>query len=391
MSRNYLDLHMPIDPEGSVAATAPLAWCVTRELTEHLKESEFLAPHLLVIVRAKKTDGVGSVRYDEWFDRRAFVVPLQNALVYTSFNTDGEHEIHAFIVDIRSKDDARYVRKFTNSVQSRGEAGLQSIVDEDGELRIPDHTDFMDRNLPQVIAPLLRRQGESITVHVPAEMFAPPPAEWRQKTVSKFFKKNKAVDQCHFRKRFWFISLPLAAAVVPIFYVYKALLIVLGYAIGTRRLAVKHAFTHPLSQPSDLWKSSSPYFSPLEDRDGNNRFSVWTFLNLPVIIALTLTVRGVQLWGVGQFLGVVLLIVASAGVAAGVMMLLQSDRYRTFKNGRERRERDEYRRKTLASLEDMLCETNLPANSVRELPKSKQTVSLRFYDFKTKVCKPFAR
>lgn len=380
-TRSYLDLHMPIDPNGSVSATAPLAWCVTRTLRDELEAAEFTNPHLLVIVRAQKRDGVGSISYNEWFDRRAFVVPLTNAMVYTSFNTDGAHEIHAYVINIPNKDEAKRVKGFINHVEESGlEYGISSAVMSNGELYVP----------VQYSMAFLRNRSESMNVHVPANMFAPPPAEWRQRIVKKYFKNSKAVDQCHFRKRFWFAALPLSFLVVPALYVMKAFLAVLGTFVGVRGYNWR-VFKKPLGPVTDLWESSNVWFAPLEDREHEDGLGVWTFLNGIVLTVVGLVVLLFMQFDAATSLTIIGAILAAAALGAVGFFVYCSDAYNDWSKNRDARQAEEYRIKTLKDLESMLCETGLPANSVADLPREKQTVSLRFYDFKTKVCKPFAR
>jgi len=373
-TRNLLDLHVPVDPDGTAAAVAPLAWCVTKRLTDLVEERGFTNPHLLVVNRVSEVMHAGNVEYRDYTDKRLVLVPLKNAMTFLSFAAPGENEIHAFVIDLPDHRAAKSVKKWVNDT-NRFSYG--SCLDDDGMMvRPPDWGKFLSIH------------SELVIVHVPAEMFAKPPAEWRKKMVQKFYK-SKSIDQCHLRRRS-IIALPLAAIVATLYYVAKLIVVLSGYATGFRGYALS-AFKHPLGSHEDLWKASPKlWFAPAQNKEGDFRISVWTGLNLIVAWIAYIVVLGCIKLGWGTVAVAVVIAIMVIAAAFAVWHAFNSDMIATKRMRARQKAAAEDRIANLEALRAMMCETNMPANSFSELPSEKKTFSLRFNDFKTKVCKPFA-
>ncbi len=374
--RNLLDLHMNVDPDGSAAAVAPLSWCVTKTLLE--KVEHFKNPHMLIInrVKTKVPDYLGGHVLD-YRDKWAKCVPLANAMQYLSFSEPGENELHAFVIDIGSRDDSRYMRTWLDEHKERVMWDRHSAVCDDGTLRQGLYLSTM------------KNTSEMLVVNVPKEMFAPPPAPWKKSVVSAFFS-GKQVDQCHFRKHL-LISLAFSAVVVPINYLTKTVITVGAYSLSIRGYNF-NVFKHPLQKPSALWDSSSKtWVAAFENREGKEGPSVWSVLNafslmLLWFLYLLLDLMG---WGAVGIAMLGLVTFAIAFVATGSYYKSDGAKAKRLQREKEREEKERIRSHRV--LKSIVCETNLPAASVKDLPKELQTVELRFNAFKTKVCKPFAR
>ncbi len=378
VERNLLDLHMSVDPDGSTAAVAPLSWCVTKTLVERVKN--FKNPQLIIVNRVpRQVDDYMGGTVTKYDDKWVKVVPVSQGMQYVNFSSPGLNELHVYVIDIPDKDAARMLRRWVMDFGMRRDYDMSSKFDDDG--RLSDYDDFADL--------VLKQESEVLKVNVPKEMFAPPPAKWRARIVNSFFR-GKAQDQCHFRKRF-IAALAFSVILVPFLYATKTVFTVVAYAFGIRGFDFSQ-FKNPTGAPDKLWTMSpNTWFAPLENPDHDPRFSVWTIINIVSLAMIGLVVLAFSSmgWGVA---GVMVLIAALTAVAifAG-LSYLHSESYRNLVAKRDAAHVEKERIRAQKALSSILCETNLPAMTVKDLPKELQTVELRFSAFKTKVCRPFAR
>ncbi len=389
VERNLLDLHMPIDPEGSVAATAPLAWCVTGRLMEKIEE--FKNPHLLIVNRTFRVEDYGTWKETVYSDKWVKVVPLANAMQYLSFTSPGENELCVYVVDLDGPPATAAIRRIRALITENALYGNSiSIIGPSGRI-------------DQLYATrVMNEKPEKLVVNVPVEMFAPPPAGWRRKIVGAFFR-GKEVDQCHFRKRFM-IALPLAVVVAFFGYNFKTLhaLTILFFGFAKLNWA---AFKDPLGrfsavfhrEESGYWfgEGERPdigtYWRILEDEKGRSRVSIWSILNPAVLLSILALLSAAVSIGLLDVLLVIGAMILFFGMIFGLVVLIRSDFVRDARMRHEQTVAAKERERSMQILKTITCDMHLPANSVRELPKELQTVSLRFNDFKTKVCRPFAR
>lgn len=375
-----LDLHMPIDPEGSVAAVAPLAWCVTKNLLGEVEQRGFVNPKLLVVVRNHLQQRFAGDDYGVYNYSRAFAVPLDQAMQYVSFTQPGENELLCFVVDVASDEQARGLKRLIKAIERDADVGITQPMNADGSI-----DSWVSTYLGLKVMTL---KPEVLTVHVPQDMFAKEPAAWRKKTVKVFFK-NKTIDQCHFRKRFWFAALPLGVVLSIIGFMIKIVLAVGATLLGFFGLQWS-VFKRPLAWSLDLLQTS--YFAPLYDSPSSTseRFGVWSVVNIYVaacLFGLYHLVRSDNFLAI--FLGTAVGLLVT-GVLFGAGVVRHHPKIVAWRRKRAEAAYAKERDKRLDNLEAMLCTDNLPANSLSDLPREKRIVSLRFADLKTKVCRPFA-
>lgn len=418
-----LDLHVPQDPEGAVTATTPIAWCMKpgSQLEQKLVTADFIKPHLLLIVRHKYTDTLDrEYGTTQWEDVQAALVPLTQGLYYHSFIRPGENQILAFVVDVPDGDALKQLRHHMERVQASygatyfGDDG--KYVKRWNEYAYSRDPAFFDTKFLDTVPDVLH-------VVVPAQMFAPEPAAWRKRTVARVFGSSTARDQCHFRKKFWFVALPLT----PFIFVWLTLLklfyfLVCVPGLAPRRLAWKK-FLDPWAGPGSVINASpdanSWFFQKPAERGVYSSSRVgWQSLLSPYVLlgpsTLTYLLCHIPVHYTGTkqthpwiktpaywkyVLTFDLALIGAVALVAGVAFVLGLatdwfDRVDIFGRNDEakRRERAEReRQKLLAELEAMACGDAPPPLSLRDLPADKRTVYLRYANLKTKVCKPFAR
>lgn len=428
-----LDLHVPQDPDGTVSATMPLAWCFKpgSHLAQQVEERGFTKPHLLVVVRRKIIEAIDKdYDYERWGDYKATLVPLTQRLQYVSFNSPGENQILAFVVDVANSIDMKQLRKELAHLNG-GYYRDRSNFEDDGEYTPESSRVYHFDAQMFAHARFLDRKPDILRVHVPNEMFAPEPAEWRKRLVARLFGTSRAIDQCHFRKKF------LASLVVAPFIIVgqtfsKLLFIVLAIPLFAPRRLKWRKFLDPWTGPGAVVAQSSDanswYFMyPRADRAHYEelRWSWRSVLSpliwwLPATIAYGIThipvhytgskTRTHPWWthapGYWKFLlyfDVLPIVFVAAAFAVGfvlswvvkavlgVNIRFTSEDSRARRDARRRRAVEAERERLVRELEQMVCGDAPPPLSVGDLPRDKQTVYLRFTDFKTKVCKPFAR
>lgn len=426
-----LDLHVPQDPDGSVSATMPLAWCFKPEshLARQVDDRDFTKPHLLVIVRRKVVEAIDKdYDYERWGDYKALLVPLTQGLQHVAFNSPGENQILAFVVDVANSADMKQTRKELAHLNGGHYRGSSNFED-DGEytLNRSRFYRFDDQMFARVR--FLDKKPDVLTVHVPSEMFAPEPAAWRKRLVARVFGSSLATDQCHFRRKF-LASLAAAPFYVAAVTLSKILFVVIAIpCFAPRRLAWRK-FLDPWAGAVAVVEASPDanswffmYSRTDRQHDDELRFT-WFSVASPLIWWLPATIvygithipvhytgsktRTHPWWthapGYWKFLlyfdiipiialgtGTVLLYVLGWAIKVILNIDLTNDDGRARRDERRRAAVEAERQRLLRELELMMCGDAPPPLRVGDLPHDKQTVYLRFTDFKTKVCKPFAR
>ncbi|MDP3697755.1 MAG: hypothetical protein Q8R55_07150 [Candidatus Taylorbacteria bacterium] len=358
------NLHSPV---------AAVRWCVDKNTINKLKEWGVSKPFMLFVV-ARENDG-------EFREVDQKVVPLDQAMEYIDFHSPGKHRIFGCLVwGSRTKQVlARYFRSYHNH------NGV--LVDSEGNFHQPSSYSHSDLDYG------------SVDVVVPDGYFAKEPAAWEKWWVNLWYE-SKPVNQCHFRRRRL-----LAYSIQP--------LVVLGYVlcrtslslahlivlllIGTRKIQYQ-AILHPFIY--DRWDAAPDKLSSvfLENSSGVERHPVY-FLSIPLVQLVILGLLGLINWGLhwlGLSLGSVLLWLLAINVVVILAAIIVSMLGGWDKLFPEETEEQKTARRKLemerlyAEYQDMVCSGVALQPSVSALPSQRRTFYLRFMEFKSKVCLPFA-
>ena len=397
-----LEFYIQQSEAGSVAATAPVRWCVSKALIQGIEDRNFVRPQLIIVVRALAEESYLNEKFEAPKETAIYVVPLTRELEYVTFRRPGPNEIRAVIVDANDADAIKHIRNIRWSKPGRNE-----VFNDDGT---PTWS-VIKKDLKYI------ELSSSLKVEVPKEMFAPPPPEWINKLVRRFFT-NKDDDQCHFRRR-TILSVIRAFFLLTFCQLLKVSTFVIWLLFGARDLEPKELL-HP-------WKGE--VFGPIntadgtlwwQDKHGNFRPSPLITINPVVLLAIPAFVYGCEQlaltnyqgkdplahkltypgwWEtvlkvdagiIGVTLGLTLLLAAGFGLATLIAHFTKSETHKERLRKLREKEAKELRSKVLLDLEKMTCTTASAQVSLDALSEGKRTVHLRFSNFKTKVCKPFA-
>lgn len=430
-----LELMVDADRRGQVDSRTPVRWCVGRPMLAMLESKGFKDPYVVIVVRSRRD--VRDYGYTDrvWQDTAMYVAPLTQEMQFIAFTRPGRNDLRAFVVEMNS-DSAKWLRSRRASIGRGREA---SMFNDDGTITETEEW-------------LKGKKGHAVLKHfdttarqrviVPAEMFASEPAQWRQNVVNAFFG-SKGRDQCGFRRRFWFAALPATVLGVPeFFYLMKSGALLLYMFFG--RLPNKGFWKTALNPFNFLsWTNALDGFSPSLWWHGK-KSAVLGFLNPPVLLILpsavfivlnlpfhhyhvkghshhsawypmswVATVEWVDGVLAALVLGIVALIVLVLGLFAATVWLASRfpkqstllaklvvvpaeglaaswKQWRVSVNEAKAEKRRQEKVRFETELAAMTCRAEAMVVDVSALPKEKQTIFLRFNDFKTKLCKPFA-
>lgn len=360
------NLHSPV---------AAIRWCVDKNTINKLKELGKSNPYMLFVV-ARENDG-------EFKKVDHKVVPLDQAMEYLEFHSEGKHRIFGCLVWGGTKKElTRYLGSFYhyNGVE---------LVDSEGNFHKPANYTHSDLNFG------------SVDVVVPDGYFAKEPAAWERWWVNLWYE-SKPVNQCHFRRR-RLLAYSVQPPVILVYVLFKGL-VLLGQILlltlcgirETKYGAFLHPFTYGLDWDCVPYEKSSVF---VKDSSGNDRHPIF-FLFMPMVqIVLLVLVGAVKLllgW-LGLSIGSALLwflainaIVILATFAVNMMGGLDKLFPAETEEQRLARKKLELER-LYAEYQDMVCSGVPLQPNVSALPSQRRTFHLRFQEFKSKVCLPFAR
>ncbi|MDB5184281.1 MAG: hypothetical protein JWN38_89 [Candidatus Saccharibacteria bacterium] len=409
-----VELKFEIDPDGHAAAYLPTRWCVNAVgLLPRLREREFKKPHLLICVRhVQQLDRYGET-FTDFTNTAFYVVPLEQELQYVTFNRSGTNQVLAAIVDVTNGKIARALHHW----ERNPDKAPRDLFSHEGRLTM---NYAYDRSSRQDM--YLMETGTLETVSVDAAMFAKPRAAWRTKLVSTFFR-SKPRDECHFRKREWFVVWPaLVVLSVPVF-VLKAIVALVAAFLGFYFVDYKSVFqplklfpTEPIENvEANRYRHKKPESANTWSGEFQNRFIGWMVINPPVLLvpaAITFgifnipehhgtkpgkvnamgwwqTLLTVDAWILGIVLAATVVMLVLSGCIVAYDRLTGSPSRAAQREAREREAELREQEKLFQQLQDMSCSTASSNVAVAALPKEKQTPKLRFAQTKGKVCKPF--
>jgi len=370
---------------GSIA----VAWCVDEETIKLLSEENVLEPQVVIVV-------VPTANYHPRREYRK-VVPLQDLMTYLEFRSSGENQIWAFI----SPKDKKAVRnEFLTKESGQYKTDILDIDGKEWGLNFAGKYVTAADGVTQDYVRSPKFPAEPVTVNVPTGVFAKEPAKWEKIWVNHWFR-DKAIDQCDYRRRRL-----LAYTLQPIVMlldvlVYRLLLAIIAVSYLSRGLCLKY-FLHPLTysvwDAADLLKGGTWAIAHLPEDEGSDleiTFSyvvrklwklplmpvslllLWFMVHFHLILALLIAVL--------LFLLVSFLAFAITGGAIGDIM----DSFWKWWDNKQHPARPWYLDQE--ELEAITCNPSFQdRTSVSALPAKHRTISLRFQDLKSRVCRPFS-
>lgn len=356
---------------GSIAVT----WCVDQELIKQLADASVADPQVVICVAPAD---------DKYSSRKEYrkVVPLSDMMAYVEFRVPGPNKIWAFV----STGSKRGVRnEFLKKVSGEFESSI--LVDSGDE--------FASMRFSRLGA-------EPVSVFVPEEAFAPEPAQWEKDWVNHFFK-DKAIDQCHFRKRRLF-AYTVQLLIMFLNLLLRAVIYVPALAIGAKNLSLKyliHPLTYSLEETLRVMGGGTWFVRTWQGDKGIENTSpvtfnyvlrkFWSLPFMPIIGIPFFCIFYFHLWKA-----------LAVGVAAAALVALILGGVWFFAEGAATKvlnaisdwvdellgHRDMYYLDQ-DEMEMLICDGKT-IRKIGDLPSKKRTLRLRFLNLKSKVCRPFS-
>jgi len=247
------------------------------------------------------------------------------------------------------------------------------------------------------VFPPERLWSSYIDLNLPEECFAPEPFQFEKEWVN-FFWREKSVDQCDFRRRRL-----LAYTIQPLLMIF----IMLG------RFVLFSVFAFALYRGLNIWPILLPHrYDTFDVIAGvTSKKSMMRYFKVlgSAAVPFALLPYWALLFLLGfYFLGIEFVIIVGltvfALIATPLVILVLTwflMRFEVVENLHnffsERREQKALRAEALQKKQDeedrmiLSCAVSGNIRTIRELPKKKKTISLRFQELKSRVCRPFAR
>ncbi len=403
-SKQLIELHVEVNPEGEVTPVIPVSWTITEELVQEIADRGFTNPHVLLIVAAKRVEKYGGHSTVSYDPTRVYAIDLKSTpKAYVQFNRPGENVIVAVVVDLASKQMLRVADDWVKGRET------PSIWLDDSEKEI-EHLSFF-----YTFAHFIQK------VVVPKELFAPPPPKFLRSLVTQFFPAY-AVDQCHFRKRLIMsIIMSIPVQLYGVFARFGSLLY--GLFMMKRGMSMRNFFAF---NPHDFARGFDKSFW-FYTKDGSSRDSWWPLLSPPflVLFGVILTLFGMFCYATTMvalriiygpdfqerplpFEELVATGVVVNGVIAVVVLGLLTaftwkgrrltrrlyEKISNVFNRLKQTDEKELERAKVEAENALISQLRLRAQQSTAITTANDvkndSIKLKFYDLKAKACKPFA-
>jgi hypothetical protein len=381
--------------EHSVDSGAiPVTWCVSKEYIKEIGE-DALVDRRVVLVSAPLRPGVLCKDNAEW----RTVADVKDMMAYVTFLRSGSNRIFAFLTS--RYNDLDRVFQSSRSGEGKWEHNILSYYNQkENDDLCPCDGSF-----------LIQAQIATLDIDLPKECFAKPPPEWLS-NIANWFWQYKPIDQCAFRRRVLLSVFPF-----PIAPILALLSMVLRFivAFGCTLVACRGVNWTPVIHPT-TWS----IFSIFDDIKGSYLIFPklpltmrYGFVGVGPILFLTgiAYLFGLDLWiGVHIYmlflLGLLTLVVCTIGFTVlvvsivwimtklwsiGFLQSISKALDRKLVEWRKQREAEDEawaKQRALEEAELLECYAQ-NFRKMRDLPKRKRTLKLRFKGTKARVCRPF--
>jgi hypothetical protein len=444
-----LSLYTVQDENGQVDATVPVRWCISRETAKMLQDKKVENPHLLLVV---SNGGWEISRYVvPLFNEMHYVQflrPGENVIHATivwygaskklkkhlnarydsgSYKVDLLHTVQPQAARLEREIDELREQYYAAESGSDEEAALKAQIDQlQAELRELEVSEAKQTTIRRHFDSMHRLEHEAqLGVIVPKAMFAKEPPKWMRWLANVYQWERAPRDQCVMRRRALFTAatLPVVALIATVIFtcitvvagLINLAIISLGLVLGLRNMNYKplrHSYW-PFEygqRPQDILRRSGPsvWFTKkggVSKLSGDqlytqrslffkafNPFVILLFTGLAALYGVAFGFPdGSTVWQVfrdGMIASIVFGILLMAGAKLGDGPISRWSEQRA----KEREEEAKRAREALnRELELLACSGASREVKLSALPRSRRTVTLRFYDLKSKVCRPFAK
>lgn len=359
---------MKLIVEDAVATngTIPVRWCLTRKEIFKLGQKGILRPHVLIVVVSPEG------KEQRW------LAPLEQLIQYVVFRKLGNNRIFGVIVWNWGDDVAELKTRYLGITKRSWDT---SLIDEKRRFVKRELCDWVDQ----------------LDIVVPEGVFAKEPLKWFSWWVN-WLHKSPSHDQCEFRKRA-FISLPK----IPIGLMY-CFFVLLCFTLFLAIRYIGSVVLLLLGRRHIMWKNLHDQDSSWTRQYTDNDwvfFSGWRwpitpfFVIIYTALVLLLNQFGSVVNSFGELFriialyifcayGVTALVIGTQALILAIPNIAEQHKKKTKK----------YRKKvspTYISDPAIWCNQISPLPvGLDSLPPRHRTIYLRFYDLKSRICKPFA-
>lgn len=420
-------------------ASVPVRWCVNADLMAQLKkradDSGMHDPHVVLNVAHKKFCSYDN-SHDGYDVLSRVVLPIGDAMAYLSIHRPDAAEIHATIIDFYKGTSAKQTKKVLRLLTQRSGSGYRFSMHDDydcgkaGVFKTEYRDVDSDIRCYMEFVPLTGNVTDSVEIETPKELFATPLPNWFEKFIN-FGYESKLVDQCHIRRRAMVAVLwqswavPLWTMVV----VFTRFMFAFGWQFLLGVTPNWKAVVKPFDCDFDDVSRSTSTYSKITWKDSHFLKKPWLLPFFPPVMLL-IGALGNLFFAMGAsvgygfmmvlVIGLVTILAAIVLVAVGNFLFYTAPKYVPFLGwtGRmikkvllvsqigsglkkawngywkwlDKRDAEAYARYWKENEEALTCQGN-PLDMIADISKlhhSKKSVKLRFFDLKSKMCKPTA-
>ncbi len=329
----------------TATGSIPITWCIDREwLLEHNNTKYYV----LLCSAPPNERGINA----EW---RGYA-KLSDLAAYITFYRPGPNRILACLGDKSDVEIWMDRNRYNNSGW-----GLDAIN---------FYSDFL------LDSRWARHLNSYIDLDLPKECFAKEPSVTEKKWVNFFFRQ-KAVDQCEFRRR-----RILAYTVQPIAFLVFAVLYIacIAFIQITSLMIGKWCVWEDLGTMGAEIKTKKEFLKVKKIGNFDMGAFNWVFVPTPIII--TLSIVAISFTHNMAWLIVLPLILLWLPLVFGICLIgerfLKKPAKKVFYQD-------------ISKLEPLLCSSSKKIVSIKDIPIYKRPIKLQFQGIKSKVCKPFSR
>jgi hypothetical protein len=324
----------------------PVTWCIDRDwLLKHNNREHYV---LLCSAPPNKSGDIA-----EW---RGYA-KLSNLMAYVTFYRPGENRIIGCVVD-----DKDYVERWMAREPNRTGWMIEAM-----------NFGYWDSSNKFLIDSRWPSINNHIDLELPQECFAKEPSILEKKWVNFFFR-TKAVDQCEFRRR-----RILAYTVQPIAFLIWAILYSL-FILCTQLLYLVCGTWVTFGQlgTTDVYIAKKTDFLKIKSW---GMFD-WILVPVPILLIVSLILSHINLLflllPIGGLIGIVSFFLLFLYLSGMWVKRTKSTLQKPY---------------CPEELELLQCYSDKKIASIKDLPKGKRTIKLRFQDINSRygICKPFAR
>lgn len=332
------------------SACVPITWCIDKEW---LKDNG--TDHDILFGTAPFGDG----KKAEWRGRGK----ITDLVKYVTFLRPGKSRIFVIIPD-------QYYSRFIRDWESRSNGNWKD--------EIVSYTE----SAPEIINDFYWRQTGKvgfIDVELPEDVFASEPPAWEKRWVNFFFS-SPAKDQCDFRKR-RLLAYSVQPVLILLMFIVRWIAFLGLLSCGTRGLNAR-PLVHPNECIEGIWEEADdPWIMEKTRGTGFAPMGVMIMLAPGVIIGSIILglLMSLPTWTA--------ILVPFAAIFFVIMVLGIIGSVGTYVERQSRVVSKDP--KPIKEIEYLGCPQRIV--TLRDLPKEKRSIKLRFTGLKSRICAPYRR